>query len=92
MCPSSKATSFCSGSNCANPWVDFRAVYLQRMRIGNNNCDLEYDPGFGMTGGSDTRANSLTAWLFPKKMLPNGLAESDAPLAIGKSRFVRLIR
>jgi hypothetical protein len=59
------------------------------MYIGNNNCDPEYDPGFGMTGGSDTRANSITAWILPNKMLPNGLAESDAPFAIGKGRFVR---
>jgi Flp pilus assembly protein TadG len=90
--PEMEATTFCSGSNCTNPWVDFRAVYMQRMCIGNNSCDFEYDPGFGMTGGSDTRANSLTAWLFPKTMLPNGLGESDAPFAIGKSRFVRLVR
>jgi hypothetical protein len=90
--PELESTSFCNGSNCVNPWIDFRAAYIQRMCIGNNNCDFEYDPGFGTTGGNDTRANSLTAWLFPKKMLPNGLAESDAPFAVGKSRFVRLLR
>ena len=90
--PELESTSFCNGSNCANPWIDFRAVYIQRMCVGNNNCDLEFDPGFGITGGSDSRANSLTAFLFPKKMLPNGLAESDAPFAIGKNRFVSLLR
>ena len=90
--PELEATSFCNGSNCVNPWIDFRAAYIQRVCIGNNNCDLEYDPGFGITGGSDSRANSLTAFLFPKKMLPKGLAESDAPFAIGKTRFVSLLR
>ena len=84
---------FDNGSNGINRFADFRAIYIQRFCVGNNACDVEFDPGFGTTSsGNDARANSLTAFVFPKNMLPGGLGQSDAPFAVGKNRFVQLVR
>ena len=36
--------------------------------------------------------NEVTVFVFPTTMLPNGLSGADAPFAVGKNRFVQLVR
>lgn len=76
----------------------FRAIYIQRLLggcSGTGACGLDFEPGVPVAGSSvpgGGTAEALTSWVFPATMLPNGLAGEGAPFAIGKNRFVRLIR
>ncbi|MFT7598280.1 MAG: hypothetical protein ACI8TP_001201 [Acidimicrobiales bacterium] len=74
----------------------FRAVFLQRVYGGNcsnSGCDVTFDPGVGYTSNVNTdKASALTAFVFPRGSLPNGLAEDDAPNEYGTNRFIELTR
>jgi Flp pilus assembly protein TadG len=74
----------------------FRAVYLQRIVGGcstHGGCNLDFEPGLTPAGAdANGSAEALTAWVFPPKILPNSLSESDAPYDIGRNRFLRLVR
>ncbi len=75
----------------------FRAIYLQRIVGGcpthGGTCDLDFEPGLAPAGNSaGGKAEALTAWVFPSNILPNGLADAGAPYAVGKNRFLRLVR
>lgn len=73
----------------------FRAVFLQRLlgACGSNTCGTDFEPGLGIDkSGSPKQADAITAFVFSSTMLPNGLASSDAPFAVGRNRFVSLIR
>ena len=75
----------------------FRAAFLQRLLGGNcsgGTCSHDFEPGVPYTGSSssESKAEGMTAFVFPSGMLPNGLAHDDAPYAIGVNRFVRLLR
>ncbi|CAN5517827.1 hypothetical protein BH20ACT2_BH20ACT2_22660 [soil metagenome] len=69
----------------------FRPVFIQRVIFKSN---VVFDPGVGLrpvsAGADDLR--EVTAFVFPEDMLPNGLADADAAHAIGKNRFVQLVR
>ncbi len=84
---------FPSGSGTVT-FESFRAVFIQRLRVGNGKNADRFDPGFGPSslGGGSGTVREATAWVFPEDMLPNGLAKEDAPFAIGKNRFVQLVR
>jgi hypothetical protein len=71
----------------------FRAVFIQQLCVGPPGSCTAHDPGFGV--GRPTAPGSIagvTAWAFPDGMLPGGLAEADAPTAVGVNRFVFLVR
>lgn len=59
----------------------FRAIFIQRVCIGQP-CSLQFDPGVGFTAGSaDTRALGFTAFAIPDGMLPYDLGSPTAPLS-----------
>lgn len=69
----------------------FRPVFIQRVVFKQNAV---FDPGVGdrpVTAGADD-LREVTAFVFPEDMLPDGLADDDAAHAIGKNRFVQLVR
>lgn len=73
----------------------FRAVYLQQLQSGCNasSCDVDFEPGSWNTspqGGTNHRADSISAFVFADSMLPAGLATN--PNAVGKNRYVQLVR
>ncbi len=73
----------------------FRAIFLQRLlgKCNANDCDLDFEPGFSTNQSSEPAdAEAITAFVFPRTMLPNGLAGDDAAFTVGLNRFVRLIR
>ena len=91
------ASSFPNGNGVVH--IDtFRAIWLQRLLAGQCNgssgCDHSYDPGVPYTGStsSATKADGITAFVFPRTMLPNNLGGETAPFDVGKNRFVRLVR
>lgn len=73
----------------------FRAIFLQRL-LGDcsaNSCDTDFEPGFSTNqSGVPDDAEAITAFVFPRTMLPNGLAGDDAAFQVGLNRFVSLIR
>jgi Flp pilus assembly protein TadG len=72
----------------------FRAVFIQRV-LGDcgGTCDVDFEPGVGRSiPSSESNAEAVTVFVFPKTMLPNGLSGDDAPFKLGVNRFVRLIR
>ena len=73
----------------------FRAIFFQRL-LGScsaNSCGVDFQPGLGINqANSATDAEAITAFVFPLKMLPNRLAESDSAFQVGRNRFVRLVR
>jgi hypothetical protein len=84
----------------------FRAVYIQRLVIETSGSDYHFDPGFGDSfyqGESDDsddyqdsnnyqRVGEVLVFVFPPGMLPNRLADEDAPFDLGVNRFPELIR
>lgn len=61
-------------------FIRFRAVFIQRICIGNVSC-TEFDPGVGMSGGpNDDRVAWFTAFAFPDDMLPFGIGSPTAPM------------
>ena len=73
----------------------FRAIFLQRLLGACSGEQLrpDFEPGLGINKAcSPQDAEAITAFVFAADMLPNGLAQTDAPFEIGKNRFVRLIR
>lgn len=95
-------STFPSGSGTVN--IDyFKAVYLQRAYGGgcsSNSCPFVFDPGnFSAADASwtgayagQTKIDAISAFAFPIGILPNGLADPDAPNTFGKNRFIRLTR
>lgn len=87
--------SFGNG-NSTSRMINFRAVYIQRLlieRSGNNS--LNWDPGVSPappTTGSFQRVGETTIFVLPNGILPNGLADDNAPFDPGANRFVRLLR
>jgi len=73
----------------------FRAIFFQRLlgACNGNACDTDFEPGLAIDqSGSPQQAEAITAFVFDENMLPNGLAGDGAPFAVGRNRFVRLIR
>ena len=84
--------SFPSGSSQAVSIARFRATFFQRLTLQNLGSPGYYDPGFDAPSGGQKSVRELTAFMFPSDMLPNGLADEDAVYAIGRNRFVHLVR
>ncbi|HEU5300633.1 MAG TPA: pilus assembly protein TadG-related protein [Acidimicrobiia bacterium] len=73
----------------------FRAVFLQQLQSGCNasSCDVDFEPGSWNTapqGGLNHKAESISVFVFADWMLPAGLATN--PNAVGKNRYVQLVR
>jgi hypothetical protein len=86
------AGSFPSGSSQAVSFARFRATFVQRLTIQNLASPGYFDPGFAPPSGGKLAVNEATVFVFPQAMLPNGLSEDGAPFAVGKNRFVQLVR
>ena len=87
-------TAFPNGNSTVSI-AGFRAVFFQRLlgACNGNTCNTDFEPGLGIDkSGSPKDAEAITAFVFSPTMLPNGLAGDDAPFAIGRNRFVSLIR
>jgi Flp pilus assembly protein TadG len=96
-------SDFPSGSSQKRGFVRFKAVFIQRLVIEDGGNEDYFDPGFGLdfdgaTPNSDTnlsgysRVGETLAFIFPKGMLPNRLADDDAPFLLGVNRFPLLVR
>lgn len=76
----------------------FRAVYLYRVMLGNQNNtnkSVRWDPGTAPEPGPSAPSNAQTAvqaFFFPDAMVPGGLGSTAAPTEVGVNRFVRLVR
>ena len=93
-------TSFGTPATTPNVYdfATFKAVFLQRL-VGScsaSSCGLDFEPGPNAPRGTSVpnngSAEAITAWIFPPKMLPNGLGDEGAPFDIGRNRVVRLTR
>jgi hypothetical protein len=79
--------------NSVSRIMRFRAVFIQRLLIEGPN--LTWDPGVSPappTSGSYQRVGETSIFIFPDGILPNGLADENAPFEVGVNRFVRLVR
>jgi hypothetical protein len=83
---------FPSGSSGAVSFVRFRPAFLQRLTVQGLATPGYYDPGFTAPSGGQRKVRELTAFMPPDGMLPNGLGDVDAAYAIGRNRFVQLVR
>ena len=86
------AGAFPSGSSQAVSFARFRATFVQRLTVQNLGNPGYFDPGFAPPSGGKLAINEVTVFVFPTTMLPNGLSGADAPFAVGKNRFVQLVR
>lgn len=90
-------TDFPSGNGVVRIGT-FRAIWLQRLLAGqcsgSSGCDHSFDPGVPYTGSTSpaAKADGITAFVFPRSMLPNNLASETAPFDVAKNRFVKLVR
>lgn len=88
-------SSFPNGTATVNI-AGFRAIYMQRLLAGtcpSGNCTHDFEPGVGYSNSSaESKAEGMTVFVFPRSMLPNGLGNDDAPWALGRNRFIRLVR
>lgn len=87
--------SFPSGSSAPVRFNSFKAIFIQRLSVGNGSNPTLFDPGFGPSDlgpSTETDVREVTLWVFPPGMLPGQLQEADAPYAIGVNRFVQLVR
>jgi hypothetical protein len=81
------------GSSGVIHFQRFRALYLQRFTLGNN--DVIWDPhvGINLPGSAPNNPNTAAqAFLFPDGMLPGKLGDADAPNNIGENLFIELVR
>lgn len=89
--------SFPLGSNAVS-YTGFQAVYLQRLCMGNQDCNQgTFSPGPGLwndlkPGNTNDSVAALSAWAFPKNMLPGQLGDDTAPYDINVNLFLRLLR
>ena len=88
--------AFGSGTSSPARMLRFRAVYIQRLYFTRPGSDVNWDPGVSpapptSSGGNVTLAET-TMWVMPNGILPNGLADANAPFEPGVNRFVRLLR
>jgi Flp pilus assembly protein TadG len=73
-------TNFPPGASSPVRFARFRAIYIQRVCIGQP-CAIEFDPGVGMSSSSaDPRATGFTAFAFPDDMLPFEIGSPTAPM------------
>jgi hypothetical protein len=70
----------------------FRATFFQRLTLQNLGTPGYFDPGFTAPSGGQLSVREVTTFVFPSGILPNGLGDADAVYAIGKNRFVQLVR
>lgn len=98
-------TDFPSGGSEKRGFLRFRAIFIQRLVIEDNGSKYFFDPGFGpdydgFTSNSDDfldasgyeRVGETLVFVFPKGMLPNRLADEDAPFLLGVNQFPELVR
>jgi hypothetical protein len=88
-------SGFPSGQSDPVEFQRFRAVFIHRLFIERSGTDTIFDPGVTPTApttGSYQRVGEVSVFVFPDGMLPNGLADEQAPFEIGKNRFIRLLR
>lgn len=77
-------------------FVRFRAIYINRVSLGNK--DVVWDPytspvpPSGSSGVPGNKQTPVKAFYFPNTMLPGGLGGETAPNALGANRFVSLVR
>ena len=89
--------SFALGANAVS-WTGMQAVYLQRLCMGNQQCNQgTFSPGPGLwndlkPGNTNDSVAALSAWAFADHMLPGKLGGSDAPYDINTNVFLRLLR
>ena len=75
--------------------IAFKAIYIQRLFIERSGPGVTWDPGVTPTPpttGAFQRLGETSIFVFPPGILPNGLADTNAPFEIGVNRFVRLVR
>jgi hypothetical protein len=88
--------SFGSGVSSPARMLRFRAVYIQRLFFTRPGSDVNWDPGVSpappTTSGGNVTLAETTMWVMPNGILPNGLADENAPFEPGANRFVRLLR
>lgn len=83
--------SFPSGGSSLMRFDRFRAIFIQRVVIGQGSI-VEFSPGLGMSEStSDKRSQGFTAFAFPDNMLPGALGSETAPINPA-NRPVRLLR
>jgi Putative Flp pilus-assembly TadE/G-like len=75
----------------------FRPVYIQRLCVGNQQCNQgTFSPGVPWidlkTGNTSNSIHAVSAFAFHPDMLPNGLGGPDAPFDINVNLFLRLVR
>jgi hypothetical protein len=78
--------------NSVSRIVRFRAIYIQRLFIENDGVTWDAGIPCGCASGNVERVGETTIFVFPENILPNGLADDNAPFQLGANRFVRLIR
>lgn len=94
--------SFSLGANQVS-FVAFQPVYLQRLCMGNAQCNQgTFSPGRSavgtnlwvdeMPGNVNDNISALSAWAFPRSMLPGGLGGDNAPYDLNVNIFLRLLR
>lgn len=89
--------SFALGANAVS-YTGFQAVYLQRLCMGNQQCNQgTFSPGPGLwvdlkPGNTNDSVAALSAWAFPSSMLPGNLGGTGAPYDINTNVFLRLLR
>lgn len=89
--------SFPLGSNAVS-YTAFQAIYLQRLCMGNQQCNQgTFSPGPGLwtdlkPGNTNDSVAALSAWAFAAHMLPGNLGGDNAPYDINTNIFLRLLR
>lgn len=88
-------TAFPSGQSDPVNFTRFRPIFVQRLFIEKSGTDTIWDPGVtpaAPASGSYQTVGEVSVFVFPDGMLPNGLADPEAPFEINKNRFLTLIR
>lgn len=97
--------AFPSGQSEEVAFLRFRATFIQTLVIEDGGDSYNFDPGFGsgfsgFTTDSDSykdtssysRVGETLVFVFPSGMLPNGLADEEAPYDLGVNLFPELVR
>jgi Flp pilus assembly protein TadG len=75
-------------SNCLRI-EKFRSVFVQAV-MANNPSQLNWEPGpWNTTDVGNHQAESMTAWVLPDNMLPDGLR--GKPISIGANAIIKLV-
>ena len=84
-------------NNANRAFVAFRPIFIQRLVLSTSGGggDVIWDPGVSPAPsptGTYQDVRESAAFVLPPGMLPGDLDDPDAPFAVGKNRFVSLVR